>query len=58
MGTTLIEEQVEVEILGKRTDAFDEILTPEALRFLGKLHTLFNDKRKALLKASPKGGFK
>ena len=51
MSTTLTEQQVNVEVLGSRTDQYDEILTPEALSFIGKLHGLFNERRKDLLLA-------
>jgi malate synthase len=44
-------EQLEVEVLGERTEQFDEILTPEALQFVGMLHRLFNGRRKELLSA-------
>ena len=44
-------EQLEVEVLGERTEQFDQILTPEALRFVGKLHKLFDQRRRELLSA-------
>ena len=44
-------EQLEVEVLGERTEQFDQILTPEALGFVGKLHKLFDQRRKELLSA-------
>lgn len=38
-----------VEIVGDLTPAFEEILTPEALAFVAKLHRAFNEKRLELL---------
>jgi len=43
--------QIEVKVLGERTKQYDEILTPEALQFVGMLHRLFNARRKDLLNA-------
>ncbi|KAJ2081736.1 hypothetical protein H4R24_002133 [Coemansia sp. RSA 988] len=40
-----------VQVLGKVIDKHAEILTPEALAFVAKLHRLFNPTRKQLLKA-------
>jgi len=51
MSTTVLDEQIKVEVLGARSEEFDRILTPEALRFVGKLHQLFNSRRKELLSA-------
>ncbi len=38
-----------IEILGKYTPEFAEILTPEALAFVAELHRKFNNRREALL---------
>src|SRR5213596_339934 len=38
-----------VEVLGERTPAFSEILTPEALAFVGKLQRHFGTRRKQCL---------
>jgi len=38
-----------VEVRGQRLARFDEVLTPDALDFLGKLHREFNPTREALL---------
>ncbi|MGW8375087.1 malate synthase A [Streptomyces sp. ODS28] len=38
-----------VEVLAPHGDRHDEILTPEALAFLGRLHAAFEDRRRALL---------
>ncbi|TCZ67503.1 malate synthase A [Paenibacillus albiflavus] len=40
-----------VTITALPSEAYDEILTPDALAFVGKLHERFNHKRKMLLKA-------
>ncbi len=40
-----------IKIHGTMAERFDEILTPEALHFLGELHQRFNPRRKALLQA-------
>lgn len=40
-----------VEVRGVRLPRFDEVLTPEALDFLGRLHREFNPTREALLAA-------
>lgn len=48
---TLSETKVEgVEITGKVTPEFQEVLTPEALRFIADLHREFNPTRVSLLK--------
>jgi len=44
-------EQIEVKVLGERNEQYDEILTPEALQFVGMLHRLFNARRMDLLNA-------
>jgi malate synthase len=38
-----------VDVTGPRHDRYDEVLTPEALRFLGELHTAFEARRRELL---------
>ncbi|MFJ9456791.1 malate synthase A [Kitasatospora sp. NPDC101447] len=38
-----------IEVLGAHEDRFDEILTPEALAFLARLHDRFADRRAELL---------
>lgn len=42
-------EIASIEIQGELNDGFDEILTPEALQFVEKLHRAFNGKRLELL---------
>ncbi|MQS11065.1 malate synthase A [Streptomyces kaniharaensis] len=39
------------EVLGEHEDRFEEILTPDALRFLARLHEAFADRRAGLLAA-------
>jgi len=53
MLTDKLNEQFKKEglrILGKVTDAYAEILTPDAIRFLIKLHNNFNGRRLELLR--------
>jgi malate synthase len=38
-----------IEIAGPLSDNFTQILTPEALRLVAKLHRAFNGRRKELL---------
>src|SRR5918912_4079365 len=40
-----------IEVRGPRLERFDEILTPEALEFVARLHREFNPTREQLLKA-------
>lgn len=51
MSTAVLNEQLEITVLGSRSEKFDEILTPEALEFIGKLHHKFGRSRKELLAA-------
>ncbi len=46
-----IETPVGIEITGKLTEAYEEILSPEAMEFLLALHERFNEPRKQLIKA-------
>ncbi|WP_354645351.1 malate synthase A [Kitasatospora camelliae] len=40
---------IPVEVLGEHEDRFEEVLTPEALDFVARLHDAFADRRTALL---------
>jgi malate synthase len=46
-----VPQLAKIEILGKMQPGFDEILTPEAIAFLGELHTQFGGRRRELLQA-------
>jgi malate synthase len=43
-----------VEIHGPMLERFDEVLTPQALEFIGHLHREFNPTREALLEPWPR----
>ncbi|MBL4735625.1 MAG: malate synthase A [Flavobacteriales bacterium] len=49
--SAILDEQLKIEVLGKQNEAFKGILTPEALSFVGKLHQLFDKRRRELLAA-------
>ena len=44
-------ESVHVQVLGAATDAAQQILTPDCLRFVGTLCAQFEDRRQSLLQA-------
>src|ERR1700722_1475165 len=51
---TKVDQLHGVEILGPRTAAFDEILTPDALKFVADLERRFGPRRRELLAARVK----
>lgn len=46
---TQMDPDIRIEVLGQNEPRFDEILTPEALRFLTRLHDLFAGRRQERL---------
>ena len=49
MNSNILEKN-KITILGKRTQEFDEILTPDALDFLKEIQEKFGNRREELLK--------
>jgi malate synthase len=54
MSTTLETMPGAVEMSARHGAEYDEILTPDALRFIVLLHDKFEDRRRALMKARVK----
>ena len=51
MTTTIATQDDQLQILGKISPQFEDILTPEALAFVAKLHRKFEQRRQSLLAA-------
>ena len=51
MTTTIATQDDQLQILGKISPQFEDILTPEALAFVAKLHRKFEQRRRSLLAA-------